>query len=45
MYTELLDLIGISPSDDPFGFMLCFFLVIWFIYCLFNILYSFVKGK
>lgn len=45
MYNDLINLIGISPSEDPLGFMLCFMLVLWFMYCLFNILYSFVKGK
>lgn len=45
MLDDLIDLIGTTPYEDPFGFLLCFLLVIWFIYCLFNILYSFVKGK
>lgn len=45
MLDTLIDIIGFAPSEDPFAFLLCFLMVLWFIYQLFSILYSFVKGS
>lgn len=45
MLDILIDIIGIAPSEDPLAFLLCFLMVCWFMYQLFSILYSFVKGK
>lgn len=39
MIDYLNDLIGISYSDSPMEYILCVFLIIWFMYQLFNLLY------
>lgn len=44
MYDLLIDLIGISPYDNLPGFIFCSLILIWFIYQLFQLLYT-MAGK
>lgn len=45
LYNDYINLIGISPNEDFFGFLFTSLLLFWLFYNILAIFYSIMRGK